>query len=123
MFVHGIAQLELIHQVAHGAHVAVDASEDVVIVEPGERDDALDIRRMGAGYERLHGGYLIAALTEQVTVIITRACVIIRIDIPPLARRDVSLRQREAVVIQPALVHAHAVRRGKRLPRLMKSER
>ena len=105
------------------AHIAVYAPEDMVIAEPGERDDALDIWGMGACDERLHGGYLITVLTEQVTVIIARACVIIRIDIPQPARRGERLCQREAVIIQPMLVHAHAVRRGKRLPRLMKSER
>ena len=44
---------------------------------------------MGACDERAHGGNLVAMLTEHVTIVITRVCVIIRIDILPLARRDV----------------------------------
>ena len=101
----------------HYTHIRIDTSEDMVIVEPGERDDALDVWRMGAGDERLHRGYLVTMLTEQVTIIITRACVIIRIDEPPPAERCVCFCESQAVVIQPALVHAHAVRHDKRLPR------
>ena len=41
-----ITQLELIHEVAHRAHIRIDTSEDMVVGKTGEMDDALDIRRI-----------------------------------------------------------------------------
>ena len=68
------------------AHVRIYPSKDMIIAEPEQRYDAVEIRRMGAGDECTHGRYLVATAAKHATIIITRACV------------------------QPAFVHTQTVR-------------
>gem|GEM_PF-4116506 len=102
----------------HYPHIRIYASEDMVIAEPGERDDALDIRRMGAGDERAHGGNLVAMLTEHVTIVITRACVIIGIDEPPAAKCGIRISKSKTIIIRHTMVHTQTVSRSNGLLRI-----
>jgi hypothetical protein len=81
----------------------------MVIAEPRKPYYATDIRSMTSCNERLHGCYLIVVLAEQVTIIITRACVVIGIDESPMPEQRICLGESETVIIQPAFVHTQAV--------------
>ena len=81
----------------------------MIIAEPRKPYNATDIRGMTSCNERLHGCYLIVVLAEQVTIIITRASVVVRIDESPMPEQRICLGESEAVVIQPAFVHTQAV--------------
>ncbi len=105
----------------HCAHITINATEDMIIAEPRKPYYATDIRGMTSCNERLHSGYLVATAAEHTTIIITRACVIVRIDKSPMPEQRICLGESEAVVIQPAFVQAQAVRDIKRITRLTPS--
>ena len=100
------------------AHVRIYPSKDMIIAEPEQRYDAVEIRRMGAGDECTHGRYLVATAAKHATIIITRACVVVRIDESPMPEQRICLGESETIVIQPAFVHTQAVRDIKRMTRL-----
>ena len=62
----------------------------MVIAEPWQRNDTLHIRSMHAIDECTHGRYLVIAVAEHLTIIITRACVVIRIDQSPMPECRIS---------------------------------
>ncbi len=104
---------------AHRTHITINAPEDMIIAEPRKPYYATDIRSMTSCNERLHGCYLIVELAEQVTIIITRACVIIGIDQSPMPEQRICLGESKTVVIQPAFVHTQAVGHIKSLTSLI----
>ena len=87
----------------------------MVIAEPRQGHHTADIRCMRAADERAHGGNLVIAVAEHPTIIITRACVVIGIDQSPMPEQRICLGESEAVIIQPAFVHAQAVGNSKRM--------
>ena len=109
LLIHLIRQFELSDEITHRAHIAVYPPKDMVVVEPQNRNDALQIWRMCTPDERTHGGYLVIAVSKQPTIIIARACVGIGIDQAPMPECGVGISQCEAVVTGHSFVHAQAV--------------
>ena len=90
----------------------------MVIAEPWQRNDTLHIRSMHAIDECTYGRYLVIAVAEHPTIIITRACVVIRIDQSPMPECRISFCQCEAVVVGCSFVHAQAIRQCNGLLRM-----
>ena len=82
----------------------------MIIAEPEQRYDAVEIRRMSADDECAHGRYLVATAAKHATIIIARACIVIGIDQSPMPKQRICLGESEAVVTGCSFVHAQAIR-------------